>query len=250
MLVLSRRLSQKIVFPGFQTSVQIVSIKSGVVRLGVDAPEHIAVLREELLDGSTIPEATDGSMHLLNNLLNANTVGLALLRRQLTLGNIREMSSTLDKLESNIQNIQQRLEQLNNKKPAPAPAVRRRALIVEDDCNECVLLAGFLRLAGMDVHTAGDGAAALDHLNAKGVPDFVLMDMILPRCDGPTTVRAIRGNPAFAGLRIYGITGAPVEQFDLVEGPSGIDHWFRKPFNPETLLRELNCVPPHAPATN
>ena len=48
MLVLSRRLSEKIVFPGLKTAVQVVSIKPGIVRLGVDAPPNIVVLREEL----------------------------------------------------------------------------------------------------------------------------------------------------------------------------------------------------------
>jgi carbon storage regulator CsrA len=250
MLVLSRRLAQKIVFPGIQTSVQIVSVKPGVVRLGIDAPEHIAVYREELLDrtalqaaaasGSQLKKNTNESMHLLNNLLNANSVGLALLRRQLALGHTGEMSCTLDKIESSLQNIQQRFQSLDAEPPSAAAPVKQRALVVEDDCNECELLAGFLRLAGMDVHTAGDGAAALDYLSFKGKPDFMLLDMLLPRCDGPTTVRAIRRNPAYAGLRIFGVTGAPVEQFGLDEGPGGIDCWFRKPFNPEMLLRKLD----------
>jgi carbon storage regulator CsrA len=250
MLVLSRRPSQKIVFPGIETTIQIVSVKPGVVRLGIDAPEHIAVYREELLDrtkpqtaaaNGTLPKSNvNETMHLLNNLLNANTVGLALLRRQLTLGHTGEMSRTLDKIEASLQTIQQRVERLDAKPPSATPAMKRRALIVEDDRNECELLAGFLRLAGMDVHTAGDGADALDYLQDEGKPDFMLLDMLLPRCDGPTTVRAIRGNPAYKGLRIFGVTGAPVEQFGLDEGPGGIDYWFRKPFNPEMILRTLD----------
>lgn len=250
MLVLSRRLAQKLVFPGIQTTVQIVSVKPGVVRLGIDAPEHIAVYREELLDRTALQTAaasrslpkskSDESTHLLNNLLNTNSVGLGLLRRQLALGQTSEMNHTLDKIESNLQNIQQRFQCLDVTPPRAAAPLKRQALIVEDDCNECELLAGFLRLAGMDVHTAGDGADALDYLSFKGKPDFVLLDMLLPRCDGPTTVRAIRRNPAYAGLRIFGVTGAPVEQFGLDEGPGGIDYWFRKPFNPEMLLRKLD----------
>jgi carbon storage regulator CsrA len=248
MLVLSRRLNQKVVFPSIETTVQIVAIKGNLVRLGIDAPEQIAVLREELLhkEGfcaehslSTPLSPSTTSAHLLNNLLNINTVGLSLLRRQLALGQTSEMQSTLDKMQSSLQGIQQRIERAETGPPPPACSVKRRALVVEDNRNECELMAGFLRLAGLDVHTAGDGAAALDYLNSEGKPDFVLMDMLLPRCDGPTTVRAIRGNPAYAGLRIFGITGAPIEQFDLDEGPGGIDHWFRKPLNPEVLLREL-----------
>ena len=36
MLVLSRRLQEKIVFPGIKATVKVVAIKSGVVRLGIE----------------------------------------------------------------------------------------------------------------------------------------------------------------------------------------------------------------------
>jgi len=251
MLVLSRRLSQKIVFPGTQTTVQVVALKPGVVRLGIDAPEHVAVYREELLERKDFhapaitveqPLAENAARelrHLLNNRLNASTIGLALLRRQLELGLTRDMTGTLDKIEDNLKALQQRVEHIGEDRPRSTAPTPRRALVVEDDQNECELLAGFLRLAGLDVHTAGDGADALDYLNQQGKPDVVLLDMMLPRCDGPTTVRNIRRNPAYDGLKIFGVTGAAVEQFGLSEGPAGIDRWFRKPINPEVLLREL-----------
>lgn len=253
MLVLSRRLGQKIVIPGIQTTIQVVAVKQGVVRLGIDAPEHITVFREELLEANdspqtedrvrqTVPENTTKELrHLLNNRLNSSTVGLALLRWQLERGLTGEMVDTLNKIEDNLSTVQQRVESLDEHRPTP-PA-KRRALLVEDDHNECELLAGFLRLAGLDVHTAGDGAAALDYLNCEGKPDVLLLDMILPRCDGPTTVRTIRRDPNYAGMRIFGVTGGAVEQFGLDEGPSGIDRWFRKPLNPEALLRELEREP-------
>jgi carbon storage regulator len=49
MLVLSRRLREKIVFPGLNLTVQVLAIQRGVVRLGIDAPLAVAVLREELV---------------------------------------------------------------------------------------------------------------------------------------------------------------------------------------------------------
>jgi carbon storage regulator len=49
MLVLSRRPNEKIVLPGLGITVQVVSVKPGVVRLGIDAPPAVQVLREELL---------------------------------------------------------------------------------------------------------------------------------------------------------------------------------------------------------
>jgi carbon storage regulator CsrA len=50
MLVLSRRLNEKLLFPGLNTSIQVISIKSGLVRLGIDAPDHVHVLRGEVPD--------------------------------------------------------------------------------------------------------------------------------------------------------------------------------------------------------
>jgi len=74
---------------------------------------------------------------------------------------------------------------------------------VEDEENERELLAGYLRLAGFLVDTAGDGCDALDHLHAGERPDVVLLDMGLPRCDGATTACEIRRDPACSGLEIF-----------------------------------------------
>jgi carbon storage regulator CsrA len=48
MLVLSRRTGEKIVLPGLNVTIQIISAKPGAVRLGIDAPPDVRVLREEL----------------------------------------------------------------------------------------------------------------------------------------------------------------------------------------------------------
>jgi carbon storage regulator CsrA len=48
MLVLARKLHEKILFPGTQTTVQVVEIKRGVVRLGIEAPPDVTILRGEL----------------------------------------------------------------------------------------------------------------------------------------------------------------------------------------------------------
>ncbi len=252
MLVLSRCAQEKIVVPAIETTIQIVSVKGGVVRLSFTAPEHIRIYREEVL-ARLSPEAQQRQGpeseaesrlrelgHALNNRLNSTTIGLALLRRQLELGRVQDMQGTLDRIEQEIQGLRERAEKATAERPAASAEPRRpRALLVEDDRNECELLAGFLRLAGIDVGTAGDGSDALDYLQHQERPDVVLLDMLMPRCDGPTTVREIRRHPLLHDLRIFGMTGVSTDTFGLSEGPDGIDRWFRKPLNPEQLLREL-----------
>lgn len=52
MLVLSRRPSERIVLHvgGLRVDLVVVEIRSDKVRLGIDAPPEISVLRAELLD--------------------------------------------------------------------------------------------------------------------------------------------------------------------------------------------------------
>lgn len=252
MLVLSRRPNEKLLFPGIQTSVQVVSIKPGVVRLGIEAPENVAVYRQELFDrmpdkplpagpGEQTVQQLRELNHAVRNRLHAASIGLALLRRQVKAGMTSACETTLEKVEQEFRLLRERVEGCT-KEPERKPLARPRsckALVVEDDSNERELLAGFLRMAGVDVATAGDGTDALDYLRDQEHPDVVLLDMVLPRCDGPTTVREIRRNPALAGMKIYAVTGHPPEQFGLERGGAGVDRWFHKPLNPEALLRDL-----------
>jgi len=254
MLVLSRRPQEKVLFPSINTSVQVVAIKPGVVRLGIEAPPEVAVFREELLDPSRVQGPVGSSVvdgagsrlrelnHVVRNRLNAATVGLALLRRQVKAGMTAASEATVQKIGEEFEALRQQVEEATRKASPPAPAgVRkpRKALLVEDDNNERELLAGFLRMAGLDVATAGDGTDALDYLRGQGRPDVVLLDMVMPRCDGPTMLREIRRDPTLAGLKIFAVTGHAPERFALDNQAGGIDRWFSKPLNPEALLRDL-----------
>jgi carbon storage regulator CsrA len=250
MLVLSRKLNERIVFPSIDATVQILAVKPGVVRLGIEAPKAVSILRQEVLDnrrGNAPPPpppprpASTAQIRRFNQLVHSRleiaAMGTALLRRQLELGHTAEALETLDKIEGEIQALQQRSDEETSKHSGQRP---RRALVVEDDQSERELLASFLRLAGLDVAAVGDGTDALDYLHRQSPPDVVLVDMVMPRCDGPTTIRAIRQEPALAGLRIFGVSGYLPDEFGLETGAGGVNGWFRKPFDPEDLLRELN----------
>jgi carbon storage regulator CsrA len=251
MLVLSRRPHERIVFPEIRTTIEVLAAKPGAVRLGIEAPPEVTVLRQEVHDRITDwqlpparpaaapdPEPVRQLEHLVRTRLQVTRTGLAELRRHLRAGRTEEAGITLENLEEDLHLLARRLEG-NKAAPPRRAAAGRRALLVEDNRNERELLAGFLRLAGIEVDTAGDGCDALDWLHKRGRPDVVLLDMGLPRCDGPTMVRKLRRDPEFADLKIFAVSGHSPEEFNLGSGPTGVDRWFHKPIDPEALIRQL-----------
>src|SRR3954452_12073390 len=67
-----------------------------------------------------------------------------------------------------------------------------RILIVDDDPNLLVLLADQLRNDGYEIQTARDGDEALRRLRT-GWPDLLIIDMMMPRMDGLSLAREIKG---------------------------------------------------------
>ncbi len=251
MLVLSRRLKEKVRLPGIGVSIQVVDVKCGSVRLGIEAPPDVVILREELAERAAewqttaplpaVRQREDESQFRQALLTRFSTAcqGLGLARLQLDAGLLEEASVTLTLLQDDLRLLRYGIAE----EVAPAPSVKagrlQKALLVEDDRNERELLAGFLRQAGLDVDTAADGRDALDYLHSRAMPDVVLLDMGLPRIDGPTMVRELRRDPAYASLKIFGVTGHLPEEFDLEPGPRGINRWFQKPLDPASLLHDL-----------
>jgi two-component system, OmpR family, response regulator len=294
MLVLSRKLNEKILLPSIHTSVEVLDIKGDRVRLGIEAPASVTILREELAarqaaegglpvrptapvrkpagdrataalaEAAPVDPAAIESMeaaqalvrrhrHQFRNHLNSATIGIALVQRQLQAGMLAQAEATLTKISTGVHQMTDQLELVilppgalsagNEVLPAgPAKKGAPRALLVEDDHNECQLLAGFLRLAGYQVATANDGSDAIDYLHQNERPDVMLLDMMLPRCDGPTMIRRLRDEPAFHDLKIFAMSGYTPDQVGLDCSASGVARWFQKPLNPELLLRELNAT--------
>lgn len=238
MLVLSRRADEKIVFPSIGVTVHVLRVNGSVARIGIDAPPELRILRQELAGTPTTPAPTAGPSptHELCNRLSKVSLTLHLFQRQREAGLAAEAEATLGRVFASLDALDRDAVATLVAGRAPAAAGRApRALLVEDDSNERELLAGLLGMNGCECATAADGVEALDYLAAHERPDVVLLDMRMPRCDGPTTLRAIRAEPRLADLRVFCVSGTPPQEMGVPTGPGGIDGWFPKPLNPRTL---------------
>jgi carbon storage regulator CsrA len=109
MLVLSRRLNEAVLFPGTQTAVKVLAIRGGVVRLGIDAPPEVRVLRQERADRPMPPAcaALAQDAAALGQRLRALAAGLGLARLQLDAGRAGEARAALRRLHEDLQALWQ-----------------------------------------------------------------------------------------------------------------------------------------------
>lgn len=112
-------------------------------------------------------------------------------------------------------------------------------LIVEDNANEGRLLAELLGSYGCDAALVANGRQAIDHLRRNGKPDIVLLDMNMPELDGPATIRMLREQSEFDGLRVYGVSGLERHEAGVSLGSDGVDKWYTKPINARQLAGEI-----------
>lgn len=247
MLVLSRRPEQRVQFPDLNISVEVLQVKGNNVRLGIQAPADIRVLREELLaQQSKLPEPTSAESkkwnHDMRGRLNSAVVALYVVEKQLQAGMTRDGEAVLQKVLQDLLSLDQALAAGSKDAKTQATQNAIQALLVEDNPQEEALLASYLRLNGIKVETAHDGLEALEFLSTKKQPDFMLLDMRLPRCDGPSTISAIRRNPQYKDLTIYGVTGTSPEEAGVSTGPGGVDGWFLKPLNPARIVEAMKAT--------
>jgi len=111
-----------------------------------------------------------------------------------------------------------------------------KVLVVDDMAYNVRTLRAIFHSAGYEVETAPDGQAALDAVRARR-PDFVITDILMPRLDGFQLCRAIKTDPALAGIPVIFYTGSYTESADREFGTGlGAAAYLLKPMEPKELL--------------
>lgn len=267
MLVIARRENEKFVFPNLGISIQVVKVAGNVARIGIDAPREIRVLREELVDENTdlstngLPKELENIAsflpeklkHDFRNRLNPIALGLQIAQKQIEKGKIKDLEKVVQKLIQQLKSLDRDL--VGESAGTQTPTERllgaiedhqgdddaRLALIVDDDENERSLLGSLLELSGYNVVVVEDGQAAIDYLQQSfRQPDFVLLDMNMPRKSGPETISEIRSNPRLKDLKVFAVSGSDQQELKVDVGPQGVDCWFTKPLDARQLVGEMN----------
>lgn len=92
--------------------------------------------------------------------------------------------------------------------------------------------------AGWQVLKASSGAEGLD-VAATAKPDAILLDVMMPDMDGPTTFERLQANPVTKGIPVILLT-AKIQASDRKRySELGLKAAIAKPFDPLTLSAQI-----------
>jgi two-component system response regulator BaeR len=111
-------------------------------------------------------------------------------------------------------------------------------LIVEDELKLARLQADYLQNAGFTTVCLNSGLEVLPWLKANHT-DLILLDLMLPGCDGLNICRELR---TFSAVPIIMIT-ARIEEIDRILGLElGADDYICKPFSPREMVARVKTL--------
>jgi CheY-like chemotaxis protein len=117
---------------------------------------------------------------------------------------------------------------------APGQATKK-ILVVDDSLENRLVLSALLQQVGLEVLEAADGLEALEVFEAEH-PDFIWMDMRMPRMDGFDAVRQIRKRPGGDTLPVVALTASAYMEQRLEILAAGCDEMIFKPYQEHEIF--------------
>jgi len=116
-------------------------------------------------------------------------------------------------------------------------------LAVDDSTSIRQMVAFTLKSAGYSVIEAADGQEGLDKANAANdTISLILTDQNMPKIDGLTLIKTLRGLPKFAATPILMLTTESSDDMKTQGKAAGATGWLVKPFDPHKLLEVVKKV--------
>ena len=113
-----------------------------------------------------------------------------------------------------------------------------KILVVEDDGDLLHMIKTMLQVVG-EVTLARDGQEALDLIKNGFRPDVIVTDLMMPRMDGLTLAKTLKGDPNAGNIPLVMLT-AKSGPMDMITGiNAGARHYVTKPFKAADLIDKV-----------
>ncbi len=117
-----------------------------------------------------------------------------------------------------------------------------RILLVEDEPDiRTVAQLSLTALGGLTVECCASGAEALERI-PEFRPDMVLLDVMMPGMDGPSTLGRLRADSATARIPVVFMTARVQPQEVVAYRAIGAIDVVAKPFDPMALPQQLRDI--------
>ncbi|MGZ4591553.1 MAG: EAL domain-containing response regulator [Actinomycetes bacterium] len=123
-------------------------------------------------------------------------------------------------------------------------------LVVDDEESVRRLLRDCLELDGYEVREAADAMQAMDRIG-EGMPDCVVLDVMMPGMSGLELLERLRDDPVTAHLPVLMLTAATDDETTWAGWSNGVSCYVPKPFDIDHLLDWVGrlCAPvPDSPS--
>lgn len=111
-------------------------------------------------------------------------------------------------------------------------------LVVDDEEYVLAFIEIKLKVSGYKVLTAGDGIQALEIIKNSS-PDLVIIDLIMPRVDGPTLLKEIR---QFSTVPVIILSAIDPQDAIVRELLASTNDYILKPFSPDELVARIEAI--------
>jgi carbon storage regulator CsrA len=161
MLVISRKSHEKILIPAIRACIHVAAVQPGVVRVAINAPPEVAILRGEVVDRARewgqplqqppapptaptiVPSKPRKSARRMRKRLRLACMTLGLARLQLLTGRNRQAAAMLGKMHRQLQALSFHLDGKKGKSlPCLAPTKSTPPPSGRSSSGRCVDLAG------------------------------------------------------------------------------------------------------------
>jgi DNA-binding NarL/FixJ family response regulator len=122
-----------------------------------------------------------------------------------------------------------------------APATPVRLLLVDDEPGLRTAVKAYLEDEGFAVTTANDGEEGWT-VAQELLPDVILSDVMMPRCDGYGLLKKLRADERLGGTPVIFLTAKGMTADRIAGFQAGCDDYIPKPFDPDELVARVHNV--------
>ena len=122
---------------------------------------------------------------------------------------------------------------------SPPPPVR--LLLVDDEPGLRAAVKAYLEDEGFQVTTANDGEEGWT-VAQELMPDVVITDVMMPRCDGYGLLKRLRADERLGGTPVIFLTAKGMTTDRIAGFQAGADDYIPKPFDPDELVARVRNV--------